>query len=228
MEQRIETEFWNGCEIRFIEIEEDNWWAVADDVADAMGYSHTPHMMRMVPDRYKSVRKVDSIRRRGNPNKSIISENGLIILFARSEHPEAENFIDFITDVIIELRKSIGLKGYQFSRLLDKRFQVMCMDRLRDSHIHFKNTDPERYYSIYPKANMIANKAVSSLYGYEKVIGKETMCDDMLRDRQPILDYTVGLMEAQALYNIDTLSISKQVYSRFCPDLYCLDRGWLL
>lgn len=34
----IRTENWNGHEIRFVEQEPSEWWAVAEDVAKATGY----------------------------------------------------------------------------------------------------------------------------------------------------------------------------------------------
>ena len=40
----IRTETWNGHEIRFVEKEPSEWWAVAKDVAKALGYKHAPTM----------------------------------------------------------------------------------------------------------------------------------------------------------------------------------------
>ena len=70
----IKTEIWNGHEIRFVEKEPGDWWAVAKDVAAALGYKHTPHLTRRLDSEEKdTVRLTDSIKR-GNPNVSIISE----------------------------------------------------------------------------------------------------------------------------------------------------------
>ena len=41
----MKTELWNGYQIRFVE-KGGEWWAVATDVANALGYKHTPHMIR--------------------------------------------------------------------------------------------------------------------------------------------------------------------------------------
>jgi len=72
----IKIENWNGHEIRFIEKEPGEWWAVAKDVADALGYNHTPHMLRRLDDNdISTVRLADGTD--GNPNMSIISEFGI-------------------------------------------------------------------------------------------------------------------------------------------------------
>jgi len=56
----IKTENWNGNIIRFVE-KGGEWWAVAKDIAVALGYSHTPHMTRMLDDDEKdAVRLMDS------------------------------------------------------------------------------------------------------------------------------------------------------------------------
>ena len=51
----IRTEIWNGHEIRFVEKEPGEWWAVAKDVSSALGYSHTPSMVRMLDEEEKGV-----------------------------------------------------------------------------------------------------------------------------------------------------------------------------
>ena len=37
----IKTELWNGHEIRFVEKEPGEWWAVAADVTNALGIKNT-------------------------------------------------------------------------------------------------------------------------------------------------------------------------------------------
>lgn len=49
----MKIEEWNGHEIRFV-WHDGEWWAVAKDVAKALGYKHTPHMVRMMRDDQKA------------------------------------------------------------------------------------------------------------------------------------------------------------------------------
>lgn len=60
MNTDIRLEEWNGYKIRFVWKDSD-WWAVAKDVAAALGYDHTPHMLRQVDKNEKGVRKVDTL-----------------------------------------------------------------------------------------------------------------------------------------------------------------------
>lgn len=50
----------------------------------------------------------------------------------RSNKPEAVDFQDWICDLLIELRQSTGLKGYEAFRMLDKEKQKEAMDNLKN------------------------------------------------------------------------------------------------
>ena len=64
------------------------------------------------------------------------------------------------------------------------------------------------------KANTVANKTVSTMYGYPKMLKKDEMTPDMLVPRQEILDETVNLMALSEKFNLG-LSISKTVQSKY-------------
>lgn len=81
------------------------------------------------------------------------------------------------------------------------------MQRLRESL-----NQPERV--DYIKANAIANKAVSTKYGYPKMVKKSDMTPDMLIERQQILEDTVNLMAIKEKFGLD-ISISKTIYSKY-------------
>ena len=74
--------------------------------------------------------------------------------------------------------------------------------------LHKSLKEPKKVDFI--KANTIANKAVSTKYGYPKMIKKADMTPDMLADRQELLDSTVELMTVNEKFNLD-LSISDEV-----------------
>lgn len=65
---------------------------------------------------------------------------------------------------------------------------------------------------MYIKANTIANKAVSEKFGYEKALKKSQMSEEMLKERQRILEQVTALMVAQSM-GADIPHISKVIYN---------------
>ena len=201
------TEIWNGYPIRFVEKELGEWWAVAMDVASALAYTHTPHMIRRLEaDDRDAVRLTDSA---GRSNRlAVISEFGVYNAIYGSERTEAKAFKRWVNSVLKELRRASGLEGFQVFRMLDKEHQKETMRKLRDGLIHPVRVD-------FIKANIIANKAVSSNHGYPLMIKKDQMTPDMLLERQPILTDTVRLMEANDSFGLG-LSVCDAVYKKYC------------
>lgn len=199
----MKTENWNGHEIRFVSLEGE-WWAVAKDVATALGYKHTPHMMRNIDNNDKGVHKVDTLG--GEQELSIVSEFGIYEATFSSSKKEAKEFKRWVFDVIKQLRHSAGLEGFEVFRMLDKEHQKEVMSKLSSSL-----EDPVREHFII--ANVIANKAVSTKYGFEKSLKKGDMLPEMLVDRQAILDDTAQLIAVKDKFGLD-LSVSEEVYSK--------------
>lgn len=80
-------------------------WFVAADVCAALGYSHTPHAMRMLDDDEKGVRIVDTLG--GEQSLSVINESGLYSLILGSRKPEAKPFKKWVTaEVLPALRRA--------------------------------------------------------------------------------------------------------------------------
>lgn len=124
----------------------------------------------------------------------------------KSRKKEAEAFQDWIFDIIKELRQSTGLDGFQVFRMLDKEHQKEAMTKLSHAITEPKPVD-------YIKANVIANKAVSTIYGHSKMVKKKDMTPEMLVDREPILDETVELMTVKEKYGLQ-FSVSEKIYNR--------------
>lgn len=120
----------------------------------------------------------------------------------KSRKKEAEAFQDWIFDIIKELRQSTGLEGFQVFRMLDKEHQKEAMTKLSHAITEPKPVD-------YIKANVIANKAVSTIYGHSKMVKKKDMTPEMLVDREPILDETVELMTVKEKYGLQ-FSVSEK------------------
>lgn len=197
----MRTEIWNGYTIRFVE-KDGEWWAVAKDVAKALGYRLTSNMTRIIDEKDKGIHKVNTPG--GTQDLLIISEFGIYSAVFGSHKPEAKEFKRWIYEMLKELRQSIGLEGFQIFRLLDIEHQKEAMSRLKKSL-----RKPVRVDFI--KANTIANKAVSNKYGYPKMVKKSDMTPEMLVDRQELLDSTVELMGIKDKYGLG-LSVSSEIY----------------
>ncbi|MFC3802840.1 Bro-N domain-containing protein [Cohnella sp. GCM10012308] len=202
MNIRIET--WLQHDIRFVEVTPGDWWAVAADVADALGYSKVDSMMRKLKPNQKDAHLMSTPG--GNQEMSIISENGIYRAVLRSRRKEAEVFEEWLYDVIKQLRQSSGLQAFQVFRMLDKEHQREAMGRLNASL-----REPGRPDFI--KANVIADKAVSTKFGHPKMLKKNQMTPAMLVERQPILDDTIELMGVVDRFHLD-MSVSKAIYSK--------------
>ncbi|MEK4139662.1 BRO family protein [Paenibacillus sp. FSL M7-0547] len=206
----IRIENWMGHEIRFVEMEQNEWWAVASDVSVALGYSHTPHMIRMIDsDEKDAVHLKDTIGRK--QKTSVISETGIYEAIFKSEKTDAQEFKKWVKQLLKQLRKDTGLEGFQIFRMLDKDHQKEAMAKLKNGL-----RVPVRVDFI--KANKITNKAVSSIHGHPKSLKKEQMTPEMLVERQDILEDTVNLMTMADKFKLD-LSISKTIYGKYLGDV---------
>ncbi|WP_217596318.1 BRO family protein [Cohnella sp. GbtcB17] len=210
MNIRIET--WLQHDIRFVEVTPGDWWAVAADVTKALGIRNTAQAVngnsrskaKGLPEHQKGVCKLDTPG--GEQEVLIVCEPGIYRLIFRSNKPEAEAFQDWVFDVIKSLRQSTGLQAFQVFRMLDKEHQREAMSRLNASL-----REPGRPDFI--KANIIADKAVSSKFGHPKMLKKNQMTPAMLIERQPILDDTIELMGIVDRFKLD-MSVSKAIYSK--------------
>lgn len=200
----MKTENWNGHEIRFVDIN-DEWWAVAKDVAEALGLKQVTRAIHSLPkDGVTTSKVIDSLGRTQDVN--IINEKNIYRMAFKSRKKEAEAFQDWIFDIIKELRQSTGLEGFQVFRMLDKEHQKEAMTKLSHAITEPKPVD-------YIKANVIANKAVSTIYGHSKMVKKKDMTPEMLVDREPILDETVELMAVKEKFGLQ-FSVSEKIYNR--------------
>ncbi|KAK9680629.1 BRO family, N-terminal domain [Popillia japonica] len=198
---KIKTENWNNYIIRFVE-KDGEWWASAKDVSDAMGYAKTSNLTKKLKEKYKGTAKWSTPG--GEQSVAVLSEQGIYKAIMNSHKPEAEDFEDWVFKVIKELREETGLEGFQIFRMLDKEHQKDAMSKLSRNL-----RQPVRRDFI--KANTVANKAISTKYGYPKMIKKDEMTPEMLVDRQGILESAVELISVKDRYSLD-LSVSEEVY----------------
>lgn len=203
----MKTEIWNGHEIRFVEVDAE-WWAVAKDVSDALGYLNARDMTRNISSKDKGKHIVRTLG--GTQEMLIISEFGIYDAVFNSRKPEAADFKRWIFEIIKSLRQTAGLEGFEIFRMLDKEHQREAMKRLQKG---LSGKRPAAQVD-YIKANTIANKAVSTRYGYPKMLKKGEMSPKMLAERQEVLDDTVRLMGINEKYGLG-LSVSEQIYRAY-------------
>lgn len=170
-----------------------------------MGFRDSNVALRKMPSKYKGAYKVRTLG--GKQKVTVLNEKGLYRLIMRSNKPEAEEFQDWVFDVIKRLRQSTGLEGFEVFRMMDKKHQREAMKNLHDGI-----GKPVKV--SYIKANAIANKAISNKYGYPKMIKKSNMSPNMLKERESVLNDTVDLMKAKDKFNLN-ISISDKIYSKY-------------
>lgn len=202
----IEIEKWSSYEIRFV-WHDNEWWAVAKDLAEALGYRMASDMTRHLDDEEKGTHIVRTPG--GNQEMTIISETGIYEAIFNSRREEAKEFKVWVKRVLKELRQQSGLEGFQVFRMLDKDHQKMAMGLIKEK----LGVQAEKRH--YIKANTVANKAISNKYGFPKMVKKPDMSPEMLMDRQPVLEETAQLTAVKEAYGLD-FSVSWAIYQKHC------------
>ena len=197
----MKIENWNGYDIRFVD-RNGEWWAVAKDVTDALGLKQVTRAISTL----KGVTKSKVLTNGGEQEVSIIDEKNIYRLAFKSRKKEAEDFQDWVFETIKQLRQSVGLEGFEVFRMLDKEHQKQAMKNLQGAIKEPKRQD-------FMKANTITNKAVSSKFGYQKMLKKSDMTPEMLVAREPILDDTVDLMSVKDKFDLP-ISVSERIYAK--------------
>ena len=200
-------EQWNGHSIRFVE-HNGEWWAVAKDITSALGLKNNSRAISTL----KGVTKSYTLTNGGKQQVTIIDEKAIYKLVFKSRKKEAEEFQDWVFEIIKQLRQQSGLEGFQAFRMLDKQHQKNAMTLLSNG---LQGVNKEAKPKDLIKANTIANKAISNKYGYPKMVKKSEMTEPMLRDREQVLDETVELMLVKERYGLN-FSVANTIYNKTC------------
>ena len=124
MNNEIKVEEWNGYDIRFV-LHEGEWWAVAKDVTDALGIANGRDAVRSLNP--KDVSLIDVVntdaKRRKTQRMNVITTKAITKLAFRSRKKEAEEFQDWVCDILKLIRKQSGLEGYEVFMMTDREFQ---------------------------------------------------------------------------------------------------------
>jgi len=195
----MKAEQWNNHTIRFVQWNGE-WVGIAKDISDALGYRDANSMTRKLDKKYSVYAKMADM----NQKYLALTEFGIYKAIFNSKKPEAEEFQEWVFNVIKQLRESVGIEGFQVFRMMDKEHQKKMMSNLNQSLVKPCPRD-------FIKANTITNKAVSTLNGYSKMVKKGDMTPEMLVQREPILKDTVDLMSTKEKFNLD-ISVSETIY----------------
>ena len=108
----MRIEEWNGYKIRFVE-KDGEWWAVGKDVCKALGLKQPTRALRTL----KGVTKCKVLTDGGYQELNIIDVKSIYKLAFKSRKKEAEDFQDWVVDVIDKLREAEALhKGKHDSK----------------------------------------------------------------------------------------------------------------
>jgi prophage antirepressor-like protein len=233
----MRIERWAGHDIRFV-LKDKEWWAVAKDVADALGYELSRKAIRDHCNNAKEQninltfqngtsdtckadnQEINLLRQNvviGTPSRKrgenktrkmlIINELDIYRLIFHSKLPEAVAFQDWVFSVVKELRKAAGLAGYEPLRTLSKEFQKKAMTKLHDGMAQAEKID-------YVMANNVANRVVCEKWNVAGVMKKQDMPEEMLADRDTILNEVVDLMVANETYKLG-LNVPAVIYTKY-------------
>lgn len=199
----MKIENWNGYDIRFVD-KDGEWWAVLADIAEALELKAFKIAQRLDDDLLSKYNVKDTIGR--DNTMIIVNEFGIYDTIFSSRKKEAKQFKKWVFETIKQLRQSVGLEGFEVFRMLDKEHQKQAMKNLQGAIKEPKRQD-------FMKANTITNKAVSTKFGYQKMLKKSDMTPEMLVAREPILDDTVDLMSVKDKFDLP-ISVSERIYAK--------------
>lgn len=206
----IKIENWNGHQIRFV-WHNGEWWAVLADIAKPLNLqvAAVARRLRAIKSQIKKdvISSHPLLTNGGLQKMLIVNEYGTYETITQSRKKEAIEFRFWVYDVLKELRQATGLEGFQIFRMLDKEHQKEAMKKLKESLRQPTKVD-------YIKANVIADKAVSNIFGFPKMIKKSEMTPDMLVKRQNILEDTVELMALREKYGLN-VSVAQVIYNKY-------------
>lgn len=79
-------------------VDDGNYWFVAKDIAEALGYTWGRHLLDKVPEEWKGVKPFPSLG--GKQETSVLSEQELYFFLNRSDKPKAIPFQKWIVSEV--------------------------------------------------------------------------------------------------------------------------------
>ena len=145
----------NGTNIRTVTKDEVTWFVIAD-IAQALGYDHVPHAIRILDDDEKEVHKVDTLG--GKQKMSVCNESGLYHLTLLSKRPEAKQFRKWVTS---EVLPAIRRNGQYQADWYNKRHAIASTSKVQSAILQQvrkaigKATDAVHYMNEHKLVNSL-------------------------------------------------------------------------
>lgn len=156
------------------------------------------------------------------------AQNGLSEMFHKSEYKDASGKINPMYYINRD-GFSLLVMSFTGKKALDWKLKFIAAFNQMEQYINFRRADIQIQKNSmqflhdnlempsardYMKANTIANKCVSNMFGYPKMLKKDQMSPAMLEAREPILKDTVQLMAVQDKFELD-VSVSDSIYKKY-------------
>lgn len=154
MTENIRVENWCGYDIRFVE-HDGAWYAVLKDICDALDLRTAKvktridslHLIKAAVTRFderpvsynvannfagpsQGPTKIDTQMIEHTYEMLCVDEAGIYQALNRSTRLEARKFIDWISHSLVDLRKAVGLEGYEALRLTESGVQKLIADKI--------------------------------------------------------------------------------------------------
>jgi len=94
-------------QIRVVKDESGNHWWVAKDVCDILGLKNVAMALSKIPDIHKGINPIDTLG--GAQNLYVIDEPGLYRLILRSDKPNADTLMEWVTSEVLPQIRKTGL-----------------------------------------------------------------------------------------------------------------------
>ncbi len=180
----IKTDKWNDHEIRFVEMNEDCWWAMIEDVTKALGISKKEIY---VADFALDVTNVEI----DNESVALISEAGLLKLMFLTQNATPGEFLEWICDNFALFRKGFSLEGFQVLKVFDAMWHKE--QSIKNVARCVEQAWSEATREEKEQAAKIADKVIATLIGGSKPVGVQRISSDMAKVRRTITKDAVFL-----------------------------------
>lgn len=179
--------YFQSHEVRTINIE-NNPWFVAKDVCDILGLEHITNALGRIPENHLTVIRLQS----GGQMRDMkaVSEPGLYRLILRSDKPQAEPFMEWVTAEVLPTIRKTG--SYSLPKN-DKRIYV--------NHAHSKTTNAPGGLDIrytLDLGKVVANPTRRSIELLERLTGIQ-LADITLQDEKAT---DVSIAEVMEFYRL--------------------------
>lgn len=153
-----------------------SFWAVAKDITDILGYRDAANGLRLVPERHKGTHSVSTLG--GTQDMLCVDEAGFYRLVLRSNKPEADPFLEWVTaDVLPSIRRH----GFYGDPMFDSTGLPMSAQdtdkarrkQMREMKALLLDRDPVMKKVLRYKVAKLTNAEIGTLVGlHRSTVGK--------------------------------------------------------